>query len=587
MLSKPAGCAGCPLQQSGEGFTRPSLAVGGYGVTLIGESLRSEEVASGEPFSGAGSYKLTKLIEYAGLDRSKFNIIPSLWCSPQEKWIEGSSWLPQALKHCRTAHQETILAASSVIVPMGNIAMRSLGMNGSALEERGYIHPSQGAWIIPTVHPLFIQKGQSKYSAAFIHDLQKAVRLAQEGMTYETTNYLIDPLPDKAYAWAVAYQTLLASNPHLRLAYDIETPGKGEDEGELDSGDHLDKTYHIYRIGFSHTPGMALTVPWTPAYIPAIRLLLESQGEKVVWNAGFDNPRIAAKGVAINGLIHDGMIAWHILHSDMPKGLGFVATFTCPFQAAWKHTSHQNPGRYNCIDADVELRSMEWIEQQLRATGLWEVYDRDVIQLDPILHFMTSKGMPIDADVRLDRATKLQEEYDVLVQIAEAIVPTDARTWSPKAGFVKQPGDTANLITIGVDGPVRRCSICGAPKPTKPHFKTLKRPTAAKPQNPCSGGVVVTTVERIQRYARLDPFKLSREQIIRYNDLVGRATPVKSVKGTNKKTRTTDDKAIKQLMRKWPDDKLYPLVLDLRKIQKLQGTYVGYVEAPADDTDNM
>jgi DNA polymerase I-like protein with 3'-5' exonuclease and polymerase domains len=36
-----------------------------------------------------------------------------------------------------------------------------------------------------------------------------------------------------------------------------------------------------------------------------------------------------------------------------------------------------------------------------------------------------------------------------------------------------------------------------------------------------------------------------------------------------------DEKAIKELMRKYPDDKLYPLVLQYRELDKIAGTYIG------------
>src|SRR5690606_22054324 len=93
-----------------------------------------------------------------------------------------------------------------------------------------------------------------------------------------------------------------------RLAYDIENPWKGEDEEELAGNDQPEGAPIITRIGFAYTHPSAgrqvLSVPWNGAYIPAIRMVLESEGEKVVWFAGHDNPIIHANGVEINGVIH-------------------------------------------------------------------------------------------------------------------------------------------------------------------------------------------------------------------------------------------------------------------------------------------
>jgi DNA polymerase I-like protein with 3'-5' exonuclease and polymerase domains len=45
---------------------------------------------------------------------------------------------------------------------------------------------------------------------------------------------------------------------------------------------------------------------------------------------------------------------------------------------------------------------------------------------------------------------------------------------------------------------------------------------------------------------------------------------------------TTDEKALKLLQGKYPEDKLYPLVLERRKLDKLAGTYVGRLEEVTD-----
>lgn len=356
-----------------------------------------------------------------------------------------------------------------------------------------------------------------------------------------------------------------------RLAYDIETPYGNPDESETGEDD----SYHIERVGFSYRGHQALSIPWAPEYLPAIRLLLEADGDKVVWNAGFDNPRIRAAGVAINGVVHDGMVAWHILHSDLPKGLGFVATFCCPGQPAWKHLSSSRPAFYNATDADVELRCFEVIEEELRRTGLWDVYQRDVLDLDPVLRFMSDQGMPVDQEVRYDYASKLAIEQRRLRAEMADLVPLSARSYSPKGGYVKTPDDLTNCVAIEVEATVKRCSRCGYINPTKPHFRTLKKPTVSKPQNPCAGASVVATVEKVERFARLDPFKPSRNLLIRYQQLLGRKLVKQWDKKSGTKKVSMDEKALKELQRTYPGDRLYPAVLEDRELDKLAGTYIG------------
>ncbi len=344
MRNQPAGCGGCPLSGNSRGFMAPSL--GGlttphYGVALVGDQLSDDDVEAGAPFKGAAGFKLTRLLQWAGFERSGFDIYNAAWCQPPSSLLD-TPLEHDAVAHCRSAHWGRLVTVRNpaVVVPMGNLPLRAFLPNRQGiLAARGYTYPSGlGYHIVPTVPPSMLVGSWAKYAAAFINDIRKAVKLAREGIPIYPRNYTIDPTPIEAYRWAQAYRSVLAADPRVRVAYDIETPGKKEDEGDSEAGSDPnlnDRTYHIFRIGFSYQPYSALTVPWTPPYIPAIKLILESEGDKVVWNKGFDNPRIEAKGVQIKGQVHDGMIAWHVLQSDLPKGLGFVATFMCPDQEAW------------------------------------------------------------------------------------------------------------------------------------------------------------------------------------------------------------------------------------------------------------
>lgn len=456
--------------------------------------------------------------------------------------------------------------AYPVILPMGPKAMAAAGLQRSILEARGYVWPIEGGYALPTVNPGYIQRGNSKWSAPFIADLQKAVHLGNYGLPVHYLDYVLDPSPLKALEWARAYVEFLHRNPSAYLAFDIETPGKGEDEEDLD-GEH-DRTWIVERIGFSYKEHSALSIPWEPQYYAAIRTVLDTLGPKVVWNAGFDVPRIRRAGFAINGLIHDGMVAWHILHSDLPKKLSFVATFTCPWQPAWKHLSGAKPAFYNATDADVEFRSMVKIEEELRKNGMWEVYERDVIDLEPILVHMREVGMPVDSEIRLDRAIKLDHALRETRDEMEHCVPLEAR--KIEHVYKSAPRDTSGLLTRPAVAHVHVCSTCGADKPRKDHFKRY-----VKKSNPCSDGRPIEVPRQVTEYYRLSEFTPSRDQLIRYHEFLKR--PCLRVYDKKKRAYRISfaEKQIKTLRLKYPDDKLYELVLNYRSLDKLAGTYIG------------
>lgn len=573
MLNRPPSCGGCPLNQVASGFMRPALAADPYGVALIGEALGEDEANEGAPFVGRAGFRLTRLIEWAGFDRSRFDIYNAVWCRPPNNQLVGTEYEQTSIDHCKSAHWARLLERSSVLVPMGNVPTRALTGKTGILTLRGYLTSDGGGrHVIPTIHPSFIQRGMAKWSAAFINDLQKAVSLASTGLPPSLLDYRLDPTPMEAYEWARTYRSTLVADPTTRLAFDIETPGKSEDEDDLDTdSDAPDRTWKIDRIGFSYRALGALSIPWEPSYMAAIRLLLSSDGEKVVWNAGFDVPRVRRAGVEIRGLIHDGMVAWHILHSDLPKRLAFVATFTCPLQPAWKHLSGARPAFYNATDADVEWRSMDVIAHELHKCGLWEVYQRDVVDLEPILVHMHDVGMPIDADIRLDRAIKLTEKLAETTKEMEALVPIEARRISHV--YKSTPASTEDLLSRPSTRTLPTCTRCGAIKPRKTHFRRTK-----KVSNPCEAAGTVEREIPITEYYRVAPFTPSGQSLTRYHQWIRRALPTVYDKRTRGRRVSFGEEQLKDLSIRYPDDKLYRLIAEFRETQKIAGTYIGYAE---------
>lgn len=545
---------------------------GSNGVLLLGEALGQDEAEQGKPFVGKAGFKLSRIIQWAGFKREDFSIANTVWCRPPENKLEGTHYELPAIAHCRSQHWGGLLAKHRVVVPLGNVPTNALIGQKGILGIRGYVSSGMGYHVIPTVHPSYIARGQSKWTAPLINDLQKAVFLSENGMPPQITDYTLDPSPMRAYQWALEYREALKRNPTLKCAFDIETPMKGDEEDEVDTdSDAPDKSWHIERISFAYKSLHAISIVWSPEYFAAIRTVLESDGPKVVWNAGYDVPRIRRSGIKINGLIHDGMVAWHILHSDLPKSLRFVATFTCPWQPAWKHLSGARPAFYSATDSDVEWRSMERIEEELKKTDLWNVYQRDVLDLDPILIHMQSHGMPVDREIRLDRAIKLDKKLKETHSIMEACVPMEARRIDRI--YKNTPKVTEGLSSRPSTRQIRTCAQCGLERPGKPHFRRFK-----KKSNPCADAGFKETTQRVVEFYRVSEFKPSREQLVRYHQIIDRPLPTVWDKKEHKRKISFGEEQLKDLQLKYPSDPLYPSILEYRSIDKLAGTYIGRVE---------
>lgn len=92
--------------------------------------------------------------------------------------------------------------------------------------------------------------------------------------------------------------------------------------------------------------------------------------------------------------------------------------------------------------------------------------------------------------------------------------------------------------------------------------------------NRCAGAAVTTRLDGEKRWARIEPFVASNVGVLRYQKHF-KHPYIYEGKGADKKP-TTNEKAIKKLIGKYPTDPFYPLVLDDREYTKVGGTYIGW-----------
>lgn len=545
-MKKPRTCRGCALQTLGTGFA-PLDGRGTSKVLLVGEALGEQEAEQGRPFIGPAGKILGDCLARAGLARDQFWIANTIWCQPPNNDITGTA-VPAALEQCWTVHLEPTINRRNpkVIMPLGNTALQRFTGERDILSSRGYPQPWRRQVLLPSVHPSYIMRGNANYESVLIRDLQRAVELAKTGLHYPTTHYVLDPSPEVAMNWM--RQALATGKP---LSYDIETAEKSKPEDELD----MRSSAPLRRISFAVDAYKAMSIPTSAPYHQVVRVALASQNPKVVWNAAFDNPRLQAKGYTINGIIYDGMLAWHVLHSDLPKSLGFVASMLLQDQSRWKHLNRQSPAYYNAADSDVALRITHRTWTLLREVGMWDLYKSQVVEMEPIYLHMHKRGMPIDQTVRHKHAVLLEQEFTkTQTQIAnvmpEVLLPVKVYKQYAKAKRAHPDG-----YEIAGTQERRYCPKCK---------KTGKFQSTHK-----CGVPFEIRIESAPAWAVRQSFVVSWQSILRYQDHHHHQS--RSRRGK----RTTDETAIRGLMLKYPTDPFYPLVLQSREIQKLAGTYIG------------
>lgn len=479
-FEKPAACEGCPLHQLGKGFMGIVDGTGRNGVLLVGESLGEHEVEEGKAFVGPAGFTLgSRVLQRGGLAREDFKIANVVWCQPpgNKLFDDRGRWAvyaEEAMAHCAPYLDAVIREMRPrCIVPLGEVALRRVLALRGISACRGYPFWSEryATWVVPTFHPSYLMRGKQSLTRVTTADIKKAVRIAAEGFAFDVIDAICDPTPERFAAWIDGYDHALAREPELGLAFDIETPYKrGKDEDDLDVGE--DPTFTILRISFAYGPDGGVTVPWAAPWLPGIARLLASPGLKLCWNGRiYDVPRIRANGVVVNGLIRDSMIAWHTLNSDLPKKLGFVTPSYWAGARMWKHLAESEPEYYSAVDPVANWICDRGIVRDLRATGMWEVYERQVQMLDRVLDRMTTAGVLVDVAARDALRTTVQARMAEITDRMQEVVPVEIRKMK-----VYAPGKSPKVVplradVIEVEGVKREntCTACGAHPVTKPH----------------------------------------------------------------------------------------------------------------------
>jgi len=574
-MMKPSGCSGCPLEHRGKGFVR-ATGDGTSGVMIVGEAPGHEEAYAGEPFIGAAGYFLDHRVLYrAGLERSLFRVDNILHCQPPANKLSHTDYEFPAIRQCKPyLDAEIERFKPKVIIALGGVALQQLTGCTGIQRHRGYILQSTyGIPVIATYHPAYLMPRRDRLEGgadenpwrligAAILDIKKALRLAAGTLPVNPEKrYILDP---GVAAWDSWVRETLARPAGVPLSFDIETPGKltAKDEGELERPGVVP----IVRIGFSWAEGTAISIPWRGEYMDGIRALL-AQGTLLGWNCyGFDEPLLRAHEIGISPDIHDGMWAWHVLQSDLPKGLEFVGGFYADGLLPWKHLGGSEPALYNAQDNDVALRNFNGIRADLEAYNQWEYYLNHVKNLWPILRRAGENGVPIDLDASNALESHLESRIAEIDLLIPTLVPPECRDTRVLKIYPRPEAlEGRELEEITITDLIRTCERCGEQGITKgSHQKGGKK-------NPCNGATVVKREGKRKAWLERFPFNPgSRDDIERYIRHFKHPMGKNATSGAE----TVDKKLLRTLAAKYPDHPLYALMLERRKLAKAKSTYV-------------
>lgn len=584
ILLKPIEiCGGCPLYEAPYGkkwgFSIP-VGTGKNGVFVCAEALGKDEEVEGMALVGKSGYTLFQQLKRIGIEREDFTLFNVLACRPPDNKLVGMPYQDAAIKHCAPNLDRAIADAKRVakengrtfviltlgVTPFKRVLSLDYKKDSELLKKDHYSYPfwsdTYKCWVLNAPHPAYLLRGNTHLWPVVHFVFQRALEIAEHGFNFDEHDYLLNPKPTQLEDFLDGYVATLGDDPENPLSYDIETPYKAKVSGEDEVGKEEDADHTILRVSFSYRDPnnsyRTVSIKWSAEYMAGIERAFRVAPFVLGWNSDkYDYPRVS-RFCEIRGICLDGMVAWHILNSSLPKALGFVTPYYWQRTGMWKHLADDQPAFYNAKDAHAALINWFGIKKDLILNNLWHVYERHWIELNKVLRYMSGIGVLRDNEMRDAAEKQLSITLDHIETQMEEAVPVEARKIKV---YKKTPKNTEGLILQEHYLPVRFCTACGLLNPNRwKKHKTL-----------CSTTDITEINEPHQLWVKPLAFKVSKLGMSKYQDFLKHEAIVDRRAG--KTTYNAD--AITLLMRKYPKDPLYPRILEHRKTQKLLSTYVG------------
>jgi uracil-DNA glycosylase family 4 len=591
----------------GQSFTLPE-GKPKFGVYLVGEGAGKNEAQEGLPFrpNGESGSLITNIIEnhltvfdpelqkVRKMKRNDFIWDNVVKCRPPNDELQGKSYEQAAVGHCRLYNDRSFGSSSlhnsqfnKVIVALGGVAFKELtGLSGKKLgieDCRGYVFRSSAynALIIGALHPSFIRHGNPTKTSSLIYDLKKAILVANgsynsysEHPDFRKPQFVTN---GKLEALVSLYYKL-KENPNLTIYYDIENPytkgAEEEDKGDLENEDEEreeSSPFEITSIQFAYSKDWAIFVPWEKPFIKIALAILSLPNSKVGSNNWHhDDPRLEANGAVINGTIHDLMWAWHHMQPGLWKGLQRIGSFhDIPYN--WKHLALRgdidSEDEYGCMDVIAPAYIWPSLVEKMKRLKVWESYLEFKVKYRAIVLKPTEiRGLPVDLEEHQEFKKWVEGEVKKEDDKLQESIPDSLRNVVPRRkqesgefsyGYLREPPIIRELrtayeftklkmLTRGVSA----SSIIQFEKWAERksglsyrEFEELRGDNDPKFDN---------VKELVGRWCRVEPFKASSQQLIKYLKFKGYEVP-KTLK-TNRET--TGKKELQELWESTGDELL-------------------------------
>jgi len=442
---KNCDCENCPL--NGRTKVRSTCGIPNPSIVLIGEAPGADE-ESGDtkfsyedqrafsqrekgPFIGASGGILKSALGQAGIMWHTVYRMNVINCRPTNNDIDSED-AQEAIKCCKGGFEDELQnlrkMGASVLVPVGNTALKALGVDGSISRSRGSVYSIErfGGVCIPTYHPSFILRGAIREEAVWVADLRKARDLSLKKWKPPKERFNIRPtLKDVR-----SFVSEAIKNKSL-VACDIETDGGFSPDYN-----------RITMIGLAVNGEEAIVIPflrggeharepyWTTGDEVAVRKDIQrlfDSCDTMFQNALFDVYQMAEKGLTVRKLKHDTMLLHHAIHPELPHDLGYIVSIygSTPY---WKDVTKGSKARmieqdediiriYNARDTVVLHQCLPDMLKDLKDVGTEKQYFDWSMKLVWPLVRMKMNGIKCDSKQVAKLKRTLEKEYHELDEL--------------------------------------------------------------------------------------------------------------------------------------------------------------------------
>lgn len=375
-------------------------------IYIIGEGPGLQEEKYGRPWIGDVGKELDRILGAAGIERRKCYLdnitqykpygdkalaFKPDGRSPSEVYALGIKNITDIIREHRP----------KVVVAVGGYALWGLTLLDSITKYRGSILEAiliPGQKIVATLHPSYLLRGQWVMRNPVIWDFEKAKLESQCAEINKPEYDWVVAGPKEEMPLAEAEKEILGSE---RFVVDIETFG-----GK-----------NLACVGYGLSNNRAIVVPDAGSLTTEFyRTTLENNIFKILQLAMFDYTFMACvKGITIQGIAWDTLLASHTLYPDLPKGLDFLCSIYTR-QAyyknegkIWRKTGDLNRfWHYNAIDCCNEYKVYEEQQAEVDRAGVRETAEFMTALVEPYGE-ATVFGMGVDR-ILMD---KMKEEHEV------------------------------------------------------------------------------------------------------------------------------------------------------------------------------